>query len=147
MIRHARALLAFLFLIPLACAAQAQTGVAFDYQELERVWNRAHLESDTAALDALWADDIIIVVPGMSPLSKADSLKVWKSVPVKFDRYESEGVSAKVEGTVAVVTGRISRTRTFGDRSAKERWYFTKVYRLSNSGWRVIVFHASDAPN
>ena len=147
MIRRVRALLVFLSLVPLTCAAQAPTDVAFDYQELERVWNRAHLDSDTDALDALWADDIVIVVPGMAPLSKADSLKMWKSVPVKFTLYESEGVSARVEGTVAVVTGRISRVRTFGDHSAREQWYFTKVYRLSNSAWRVIVFHASNAPN
>src|ERR1044072_8244461 len=96
--RRMRGLLAFLFLVPSSCCAQAQSGVAFDYQELERMWNRAHLESDTAALDALWADDIIIVVPGMSPLSKAESLKMWKSVPVKFNLYESEGVSARVAG-------------------------------------------------
>ena len=147
MIRRVRALLVFLFLVPLTCAAQAQTDVAFDYQELERVWNRAHLDSDTDALDALWADDIIIVVPGMAPLSKADSLKMWQAVPVKFTQYKSSGVSARVEGKVAVVTGRISRARTFGDRSAEEQWYFTKVYRLANSSWRVIAFHASNAPD
>ena len=145
--RRVRALLAFLFLVPFVAAVQAQTEVPFDFQELERAWNRAHLESDTAALDALWADDITIVVPSMAPLSKADSLKMWKTVPVKFTQYESAGVSARVEGKVAVVTGRISRARTFGDRSAKEQWYFTKVYRLSNSAWRVIAFHASNAPD
>jgi ketosteroid isomerase-like protein len=147
MIRRVRALLALLLIGLLACAVQAQADIPFDYQELERAWNRAHLESDTAALDALWADDITIVVPGMAPLSKVDSLKMWKSVPVKFNLYESEGVSARVEGLVAVVTGRISRVRTFGDRSAKEQWYFTKVYRRSNSAWRVIVFHASNTQN
>jgi len=145
MTRRARAILPFLFLGFLTATAQAQTSVPFDWEKLERVWNRAHLESDTAALDALWADDITIVVPGMAPLSKADALKLWQSVPVTFTQYESAGVSARVEGTVAVVTGRISRARTFGDRSAKERWYFTKVYRLANSAWRVIAFHASNA--
>jgi ketosteroid isomerase-like protein len=145
--RFVRAIRAFLFLGFLAAAAQAQTSVPFDWEKLEEVWNRAHLESDTAALDALWADDITIVVPGMAPLSKADSLKMWQAVPVKFTQYESAGVSARVEGTVAVVTGRITRARTFGDRSAIERWYFTKVYRLANSAWRVIAFHASNAPD
>jgi len=146
-IHRVLAILGFLFLGLLVPAAQAQTLAPFDWETLEGVWNRAHLESDTAALDALWADDITIVVPGMTPLSKADSLKMWQTVPVKFTQYESAGVSARVEGTVAVVTGRISRARTFGDRSAKEHWYFTKVYRLANSAWRVIAFHASSAPD
>jgi ketosteroid isomerase-like protein len=143
--RRVRAILTLLFLGLFAAAAAAQVSVPFDWEKLEGVWNRAHLESDTAALDALWADDITIVVPGMAPLSKADSLKMWRTVPVKFTQYESDVVRARVEGTVAVVIGRISRTRTFGDRSAKEQWYFTKVYRLTNSAWRVIAFHASNA--
>ncbi|MDX2220870.1 MAG: nuclear transport factor 2 family protein [Burkholderiales bacterium] len=130
----------------LAAAAQAQTSVPFDGQNFESIWNRAHLQSDTASLDALWADDVSIVVPGMSPLGKADALKMWQSVPVKFTAYESTDVSARVEGTIAVVTGKINRARVFGNRSAKEQWYFTKVYRLANSAWRVIAFHASNAP-
>jgi len=142
-----QAILVFLFPGLLAAAAQAQNSVPFDWEKLEGVWNRAHLESDTAALDALWADDITIVVPGMTPLSKADSLKMWQTVPVKFTQYESTGISARVEGSVAVVTGRLNRARTFGDRSARERWCFTKVYRLAKSTWRVMAFHASDCPN
>nr|CAS02415.1 putative integron gene cassette protein [uncultured bacterium] len=145
--RPMRDILTLLLLGLIAATAQAQASIPFDWEKLEGVWNRAHLESDTAALDALWADDITIVVPGMAPLSKADSLKMWQSVPVKFTQYKSSGVSARVEGTVAVVTGRISRARTFGDRSADEQWYFTKVYRLANSAWRVIAFHASNAPD
>ena len=141
--RFRTALLIFGFL---ATAAQAQTSIPFDSENFEGIWNRAHLQSDTSALDALWAADITIVVPGMAPLGKADALKMWQSVPVKFTLYESSGVSARVEGTVAVVIGKISRARVFGDRSAKEQWYFTKVYRLANSAWRVIAFHASNAP-
>lgn len=142
----ARPIFALLILGFLVAATHAQTSVSFDWEKFEGVWNRAHLQSDTAALDALWADDITIVVPGMAPLGKADALKMWQSVPVKFTRYESNDVSSRVEGTVAIVTGKISRARVFGERSANEQWYFTKVYRLSNSAWRVIAFHASNAP-
>jgi ketosteroid isomerase-like protein len=146
MTHRARPTSALLILGFLVAAAHAQTSIAFDWEKLEGVWNRAHLQSDTAALDALWADDITIVVPGMTPLGKAEALKMWQSVPVKFTLYESNSVSSRVEGTVAVVTGKIIRARVFGDRSAKEQWYFTKVYRLTNSAWRVIAFHASNAP-
>lgn len=141
----AQAALATLLLLLFATPTRSETTVPLDPEKLERIWNRAHLESDTAALDALWADDIVIVVPGMKPLGKAEALKVWKAVPVKFTQYDSVVVSARVEGTAAVVTGRISRARSFGDRAATDAWYFTKMYRLSDSSWRVIAFHASDA--
>lgn len=146
MIQTLRTLLLVLLVVPLSATVAGQVNVSIDAQALELAWNRAHLEADTHALDALWADDITIVVPGMAPLGKADALNMWRTVPVKFTQYESEGVSARVEGTTAVVTGGIARARTFGGRSAKERWYFTKVYRLSGNAWRVIVFHASNAP-
>jgi ketosteroid isomerase-like protein len=145
MIQTLRTVLLVLLIVPRTATVVAQANDSFDAQALELVWNRAHLQADTTALDALWADDITIVVPGMAPLGKADALKMWKAVPVKFTQYESEGLSARVEGTTAVVTGCIARARIFGDRSAKERWYFTKVYRLSGNAWRVIAFHASNA--
>jgi ketosteroid isomerase-like protein len=142
----ARPISALLVLSFFGAAALAQASVPFDWEKFEGVWNRAHLQSDTAALDALWADDITIVVPGMAPLGKSDALKMWQSVPVKFSHYESSEVSSRVEGTVAIVTGKISRARSFGERSARDQWYFTKVFRLANSTWRVIAFHASNAP-
>ena len=142
-----RALLSAFLIVLLSEPLLAQTEVSFDALRLERVWNQAHLEADMAKLDSLWADDITIAVPGMTPLSKADALKMWKAVQVKFTRYESSEIVARVESNVAVVTGRISRARSFGDRVAEEQWYFTKIYRMSDSSWRVIAFHASNAPN
>ena len=141
-----RALLSLFLAVLLSESGQAQTGGSFDAASLERVWNQAHLDADTSALDALWADDITIAVPGMAPMSKAEALRMWKAMPVKFTRYESTDITARVEGNVAVVTGRIARARSFGDRSSEEQWYFTKVYRKSKSSWRVIAFHASNAP-
>lgn len=137
---------ALIVLCLLSATAQAQASAPFDPEKLGGVWNRAHLESDTPTLDALWADDISIVVPGMAPLGKADALKMWQSVPVKFTLYQSNVVSSRVEGTIAVVIGTLSRARIFGDRTAEEQWCFTKVYRLTKSTWRVIAFHASNAP-
>jgi len=147
MLQTLRAFLLVLLTVSSSATAVAQSNTSFDAQALELAWNRAHLEADTQALDALWADDITIVVPGMAPLGKADALKMWRAVPVKFTQYESSDLSVRVEETTAVVTGGITRARTFGDRSAKERWYFTKVYRHTGKTWRVIAFHASNAPD
>ncbi|HSC08373.1 MAG TPA: nuclear transport factor 2 family protein, partial [Steroidobacteraceae bacterium] len=54
---------------------------------LERVWNEAHLRGDVAALDALCATDLIVTVPGMKPMSKADILGFWQSGRAKITRY------------------------------------------------------------
>ena len=113
---------------------------------LETAWNKAHLGSDAAALDRLWADDIVIFVPGMAPMGKAQALAMYKDGATTFSRFETSDVQSRVTGDLAVVTGRLQRTRNFTGRVASEDWQFRKVYRRDASGWRVISYHAWEAP-
>lgn len=114
---------------------------------LEDAWNNAHLKGDTDALSALWADDLVIVVPKMNPMNKSSALMFWKKVPVKFTRYTSKLSGVRVYGDVAIANGTVHRTRKFGDRPAmQDAWYFTKVYRRHGRGWQVVSYHASETP-
>jgi len=131
--------------MPLVTLAQSPAA-ASEWLELEAAWNNAHLRGDLSALEKLWADEVSIVVPKMAPFGKRTSIQVWKTVPVKFTRYESTNVVARIYGQTAVVTGAIVRAREFGGRSAVDRWHFTKVYVNRGSTWQVVAFQASDAP-
>jgi hypothetical protein len=113
---------------------------------LEVAWNDAHMKGDAAALDRLWAGDLVVTVPGMPSMTKAQSLAVWKSGRFRFDRYESSDVKTKLFADTAVATGRIQRVRTLGDRRMEDDWLFTKVYLRGKDGWQVVAFHASPAP-
>ena len=113
---------------------------------LETAWNKAHLASDAAALDRLWADDIVIFVPRMAPMAKVQALAMYKDGAAAFTRFETSNLHPRVTGDVAVVTGRLQRTRNFSGRVASEDWQFRKVYRRDASGWRVISYHAWEAP-
>lgn len=110
---------------------------------LERVWNEAHLKGDARALDQLWEESLVVTVPGMAPMAKADSMGVWRSGQVKFDRYETSEVKVSLYGDTAVVTGRLLRTRTFGNRSMDDNWRFTKTYIKRDNKWQVVAYHAS----
>src|SRR5580658_7303795 len=70
---------------------KATTGDATqkELQRLEKVWNDAHLAGDTAALDALWADELVVTVPKMPLFNKAQSLAIWRTGKMKFKRYET----------------------------------------------------------
>jgi uncharacterized protein YciI/ketosteroid isomerase-like protein len=125
---------------PTAVEAEAQIA------RLEEQWNQAHLEGDVKALEQLWADDLSILVPGMKPMTKTDALGLWRSVPVKFTRYESSDLHTQVHGDMAVVTGRVRRSRDFGGRTADEDWLYTKTYAHTPAGWRVVAYHASEVP-
>jgi ketosteroid isomerase-like protein len=112
---------------------------------LEAVWNDAHLRGDTPALDRLWADELVAIVPKMTPLPKQDALAFARSGRMKFLRYESSEIGVRVYGDTAVATGRLLRSRELGGQTMQDNWRFTKVYVRSAGQWRVVAFHASDA--
>jgi len=124
----------------------AKGDAAAQLAALETAWNKAHLGSDAAALDRLWADDIVIFVPRMAPMGKAQALAMYKDGAAAFTRFETSNLHPRVTGDVAVVTGRLQRTRNFSGRVASEDWQFRKVYRRDASGWRVISYHAWETP-
>ncbi len=116
-----------------------------ELQRLEVVWNEAHLHGDTAALNDLWADELVVTVPRMQVMNKAQSLAIWRTGRMKFQRYETSDTAFRIFGDAAVVTGRLVRERTFGDRSIHEDWHFTKVYVRRQGKWRVVSWQASES--
>ena len=111
---------------------------------LEAEWNNAHVQGDAASLGRIFADDMVVAVPGMRLLNKADSLAMFTAGRMKFDRYESSDTQSRVYGDTAIVTGRIRRTRTIAGKSVDDDWRFTKVYLRRTGGWQVVSFHASN---
>jgi ketosteroid isomerase-like protein len=125
--------------------APANAADQTELQRLEKVWNDAHLHGDAAALADLWADELVVTVPRMQVMNKAQSLAVWRTGRMKFQRYETSDTVFSSFGDSAVVTGRLVRERTFGDRNVHEDWRFTKVYVRREGKWRVVAWHASES--
>jgi ketosteroid isomerase-like protein len=117
-----------------------------EFNRLEDVWNTAHRNGDADALDALWADDLEVVVPRMAPMSKAEALAFSRTGRMRFDRYDTSSLKVRRYGDTVVVTGRLQRAYTLGGNRRQDDWRFTKVYVRQNDAWRVTSFHASDAP-
>jgi len=112
---------------------------------LEAVWNDAHLRGDAPALDRLWADELVAIVPKMTPLPKQDALAFVRSARMKFMRFESAEVAVQVFGDTAVARGRLLRARELDGQTMQDNWRFTKVYVRRAGQWRVVAFHASEA--
>ncbi len=116
-----------------------------EFTNLEREWNEAHLGGNAEVLDRLWADELIVTVPEMAPMDRAQSLQIWRSGKFKFKRYETSEIRVRVFGDAAVVTGRLLRSRTMQGRDIQDNWRFTKVYVRRDSKWLVVAWHASKA--
>ena len=144
MLKLATVLACFVALPLGAATEEVVPGVKF--AELEIRWNNAHLNADVGELSALWSEEMTIVVPSMEPMSKSQALKFWEIVPVKFQIYETEVMSTREFGEMAIVLGRLHRERAFGEERAEDHWLFTKVYHLEKGQWRVVSYQASPAP-
>jgi ketosteroid isomerase-like protein len=112
---------------------------------LENVWNEAHVRGDADALDSLWADDFVATVPSMIPMTKAETIGIWRSGRMKFLRYDTSDLRVRLYGDAAVVTGRVHRIRNLGGRDVDDDWRFTKVYIRRAGKWQVVAWHASTA--
>ena len=115
-------------------------------QRLERVWNDAHIHGDSETLSRLWADDLEVAVPKMPVMKKEELIKFVASGRMTFQRYETSELNFRIYGQSAVVTGRLQRKREINGRAVEDDWHFTKVYQRTADTWRVVSFHASEAP-
>jgi len=137
----------WLVAVALSQVASGPPPVASDLATLARLeadWNRAHVHGDAAALDHLFADDLVVVVPGMRVMTKADALGMFTSGRMKFERYETSETKTRIYEATAIVTGRLRRTRVINGATVDDDWRFTKVYLRRAGGWQVVSFHASN---
>lgn len=116
-----------------------------EFMRLEKLWNEAHLSGDAKILDTLWADDLIITVPKMPVMDKAQTLGVWRTGRIKFKRYETSDLQIRRYGETAVVTGRLLRARDVSGQEIQDDWRFTKVYVQNGGRWQVVAWHASES--
>ena len=124
-------------------AATADTAALL---QLEQPWNEAHLRSDAAVLERLWADDFVVIVPRMEVITRATAVAMVRAGRLRFERYETSELQARVYGATGIVTGRLQRTRRTNDNLVHDDWQFTKVYVRSGDGWKVVLFQASERP-
>ncbi len=138
----------FLALIVAATTALPANGSNNDAEliNLERVWNDAHLRGDVTALDAMWANDFIVIVPGMAPMGKPEALAFVKSGRMPFSRYETSDLRVRTFKGSAIVSGELFRSRTIAGTLHEDDWQFMKVYVRLNGRWMVVAFTASEAP-
>ena len=133
-------------LVALMFAQSRSTADRDELQRLERDWNAAHLRGDSETLSRLWADDLEVAVPKMPVMKKAELIKFVDSGRMTFQRYETSELNFRIYSQSAVVTGRLQRKREINGRTVEDDWRFTKVYQRTAEGWRVVSFHASEAP-
>lgn len=136
-----------------ASAVLDTTSAVADVEALRAAGQRALVafrEGDAETLDALYAENAVLVNPGAEPLDGSaaiDSLHRYEmSRPGYVVDWESIRVEVAESGDLGYDFGRWS-TRS-ADGSVEERGYYVNVFRKVDGTWRTVVeLNGSSAPN
>ncbi len=118
-----------------------------DVKDLEARRGAALVALDMAALDRMFADDIVHVHATGVVQDKKALLHHIESRR-QFVAVERPGLEVRVYGDTAVLTGGLLNTlRPPGQALRQMKGFATQVARLENEAWRFVSFHACLQPD
>jgi len=143
-IKLALIVLTFLAGWPLHSAAQNKSDTASaKVLAAEDKWNTAYKRGDIATMESLLADDFIITLEDGSTFSKSGYIAHNGDPTIHIETTEMSGVSVRVHGNTAVVTGAYHEKVISKGKPYEYRDRFTDVWMNLTGKWQVIVSHYS----
>ena len=125
-----------------AQASKAEQEIrALDEQRIAAI-----LKKDVAMLDRLMTDDFTYTHQGGVTESKADYLKEMTSGNGVFTSLVLSGVTLRMLGDTAVMTGRCDMTAVREGRDLAIPMHFTSIYTRMSGRWRWVLWHSTRLP-
>lgn len=114
-------------------------------ESLLHQWTQAYIDSDTAALNRIIADDWIYTDGNGRTTTKQQAITGFVKSGDRYESIEYDGLNVRIYDKVAILTGNETMHIQLqnGDCVAY-RLRFTDVYHLQdNSQWRAVATHTS----
>jgi ketosteroid isomerase-like protein len=113
-------------------------------EHLEDAWRTAILHGNTAAMDALLADDYMAISPTGILQSKEQALANLRAGTVHFTSIDLSDRKIRLYGTTALVTSRAEVAGKGADGDISGSYRYTRVYvKDARGAWRIVSFEAS----
>jgi ketosteroid isomerase-like protein len=109
----------------------------------EAALRAAMLASDVEALDALLDDDLVFTVPTGQVISKEDDLAAHRAKLLRLDRLDVQETRARAIGEMILTTTKALLAGHFDGTAFDGVFAYTRLWRRSSTGWRVVAGHAS----
>lgn len=115
-----------------------------EIDQLEEIWRNAVLKGNTAALDALLADDYMAITPNGTLQTKDQALANLRTNRTHLAALDISDRKVRFYGTTALVTSVAEVRGTAAEGDISGRYRYTRVYvRDVRGAWRVVSFEAS----
>jgi ketosteroid isomerase-like protein len=115
-----------------------------EIDQLEETWRDAILHRNSAAMDALLADDYMAITANGTLQSKDQMLASLRAGTVRINSIEISDRKVRFYGTTALVTCRAEVNGVTPDGDIIGSYRYTRVYVRDEKGmWRIVSFEAS----
>ena len=115
-------------------------------RQAERARFAAMVKADVAALDTLLAPELTYTHGDARVIDKAGFISDFKTGAFKYVTIEPSGMSVRVYGTVAVVTGGAAMHVVQNGKDAHIRIRYTNVHNKRNGSWQMVAWQATRLP-
>jgi len=136
---HVQSTLRFLaYLVLLLGTGQAFADTAADVANLEQERMTAYVKSDVAALDRIFADDLVYIHSNGVPDTKAAVVQSFASGDLKISRFDAEEIKVRQIGDVMVAVGLVHVDLVNKGTAAKFDIRYTAIYANQGGQWRLV---------
>jgi ketosteroid isomerase-like protein len=135
-----RSLLFALLLLPRLLAAQASASDSAALVKVEHAAEAAIVRGDSAALDSLWAADLLFRHAGGELEQRGDWFATLRAGVPRFQLRQPDSLAVVLHGDVAVVTGWL-HVRTLAPAD-EYRIRYVRVYARRSGRWRLVHHHS-----
>jgi ketosteroid isomerase-like protein len=110
---------------------------------LDTKYQAAVEANDWAGMDAILADDFVLVTGTGKVFNKADLLNEARGKQLIYQYQKDSAQTVRVWGNTAVVTALLQEKGTYVGKPFEKRLWFSDTYVRTPSGWRYVFGQAS----
>jgi ketosteroid isomerase-like protein len=110
---------------------------------LDTKYQAAVKANDWAGMDAILADDFVLVIGNGKVFTKADLLSAARSKTTTYEHQEDSNQKVRIWGNTAVVTALLWEKGIDGGKAFDKRLWFSDTYVRTPAGWRYVFGQAS----
>jgi ketosteroid isomerase-like protein len=115
-----------------------------EIDQLEDQWREAVMQSNTAEMDKLLADDYMAITASGTLQTKDQALANLRAGRMHFTLLDISDRKVRFYGTTALVTSLADVRGTAGDGELSGSYRYTRVYvRDPQGSWKIVSFEAS----
>ena len=132
-------LVLFFAVLSIAQDSSKSSGEEGRLRALESAWNHAEQSKDAAALNQLLAESLVYVDYDGTLLNKKEFLQSTLHNDIEQEQINNDGMSVRVYGTAAVVTGVYRDKGIEKGKAFSRRGRFTDTWVNQNGAWQCVA--------